>query len=129
MKKLALVCMGLIVLANGVAYVSAEDAKPEKGMVVGEVIEVSSFVTKGTHGPEHVDEGVYRINLGFPVGILEQETGQIWLCTYKNPAPASSLQNGAVVLEEYMGQKVVVQGLKYTRNGTNVIRIAIVSEY
>ena len=32
MKKIALICMGLSVLANGIAYVSAEDAKPEKGM-------------------------------------------------------------------------------------------------
>ena len=52
-------------LANGVAYGSAEDAKPGKGMVVGAVIEVSRFVTKGTRGHGDVEEGVDGINYVF----------------------------------------------------------------
>ena len=111
------------------AYGFAQDApKPEKGNLVGVAIEITTYAMKG-HGEEHFPGGKNRAEKGFPVGILEDETGEIWVCVYRNPAPASHLETANKVMAPYIGQKVVVQGLKYRAKGVKVIRVSVVSEY
>ena len=113
----------------GMAFVSAQEApKAEKGVLVGDAIEITTYAMKG-HGEEHVAGAKQRAERGFPVGILEEETGEIWVCVFRNTAPASHLETGNKVMTPYIGQKVVVQGLKYRAKGVNVIRVSVVSEY
>lgn len=129
MKKLALILVICISMLSAVAYVSADVAqKPEKGIIVGTAIEISTYAMKG------IDEGSTeamrnRCELGFPVGILDDETGQVYVCVYRNSAPASGLELANDVMVELMGMKVAAQGLKYRAKGAYVLRLSVISEY
>lgn len=132
MKKW-LIIVGVVVVAfAATAYVSSvsasEAAKPEKGVLVGDAIEISTYAMKGL-GEEYSSGAQHRAEAGFPVGLLEDETGEIWVCVYRNTAPASHLETANKVMAPFVGQKVVVQGLKYRANGVNVIRVSVISEY
>ena len=132
MKKWAFNLIAAALLVAGTYYVSAQpqDApKPEKKMIVGEVIDIAGFVMKGAIGEEHADAIKFRTEGGFPVGILDEESGEIYIAVYKNPAPASVLETANKVMAEYAGMKVAAQGLVYRSHGMNVIRIAIIGEY
>ena len=96
--------------------------------MVGNAIEITTYAMKGL-GEEHAAGGRQRAEHGFPVGILEEETGEIWVCVYRNTAPASHLETANKVMAPFIGQKVVVQGLKYRAKGVNVIRVSVISEY
>ncbi len=130
MKKLA-VAGALAVLVLGLALYNGVEAAPkgEKIMVIGEVIDIANFAMKGWSGEEYAEAGQHHAEKGLPLGILEEETGKLVIPVYKNPAPASTLESANKLLEPYMGKKVVVQGLKYSKQGIDVIRISIVSEY
>lgn len=112
------------------AWVFAQDAAPkgEKGIIVGDVIELGTYAMQG-NTPELVAAHKARIEEGFPVGILEEETGEVWVAVYRNNAPASHLELANKFLAEYVGKKATVQGLKYKAKGVNVIRVSVISEY
>ncbi len=120
--------MAVTVFAAMAYGFAQETPKPEKGVLVGDAIEITTYAMKG-HGEEHVAGAKSRAEHGFPVGILEEETGEIWVLAYRNTAPASHLETANKVMAPYIGQKVVVQGLKYRAKGVNVIRVSVVSEY
>ena len=120
------VVLGLA-LTMGVMQVNA-GTQGEKGIVVGDAVELSTLGMKGL-SEDTVDEMKNRAGQGFPVGIIEEETGTLWIAVYRNNAPASGLQPGNDKLSDYLGTKVVVQGLKYKNGGVNVIRFSNVSEY
>ncbi len=107
---------------------AAEAPKPEKGILVGTAIEITTYAMKGL-GEDTVPGAKHRAENGFPVGILEDETGDVWICSFRNSAPASHLETANEALAPYIGQKVVVQGLKYKAKGANVIRLSVISEY
>lgn len=123
---LALAVLAAIAAAT-VSGVSAQD-KAEKKMIVGDVIELSTFAMKDA-SEDQVEATRSRIEQGFPAAIVEDETGDVYVAVYKNPAPASSLERGNEHLLEYVGKKVVANGLVYERNGVKVIRMSLVSEY
>ncbi len=129
MKKVAVIAGFVALLAMSVVVVNTQaQAKPEKGMVVGDVIELSTYAIKGSDG-DNTETYKTRSEQGFPVGIVEDETGDVWICVFRSPAPASHLETGNKHLQEFMGKKVVVQGLKYQTKGLNVIRFSAISEY
>jgi hypothetical protein len=70
-----------------------------------------------------------RCEQGFPVGILDEASGEVWIAIFRNNAPASALETGNKMLQPFMGKKVVVQGLKYKAKGVNLMRVAVISEY
>lgn len=125
-------CLSVAALVfGGMALVSAETAgaKPEKGIIVGDVIEISTYAMKG-HGTDDISEASkYRAEEGFPVGILEEETGEVWIATYRSSAPASHLETANDHVMDLMGKKVAVQGLKYRAKGVSVVRMSLISEY
>lgn len=133
MKKWAAwTVVGAILLSvSGIAYVSSAMGveKPEKGILIGQAIEFSTYAMQDREGEGYVAALTNRAELGFPVGILEEGTGDIWIVVYRNPAPASGMQTGNEILAPLMGKKIVVQGLKYRAPGVNLIRISIASEY
>lgn len=113
-----------------VAYVSAQDApKPEKTFIVGEVIAIADYAMTGRRGEEAAEPGKFQAEKGFPVGILEEETGDIFIAVWRNSAPASHTELANKRLQDLMGMKVAAQGLVYRAKGINVIRMSLVSEY
>jgi hypothetical protein len=128
MKK-TLIAIALMVTLGSVAYVAADAAAaPEKGMVVGTAIEISTYATQGMTEKD-IAAMVARCEQGFPVGILDETTGEVWIAIFRNNAPASALETGNAQLKPFMGKKVSAQGLKYKAKGVNVIRVAVISEY
>jgi len=79
--------------------------------------------------PADVEAHRARIEEGFPVGIIEEETGEVWIAVFRDPAPASHLDTANEHLLPYAGKKTVVQGLKYRADGVNVVRVGVASEY
>ncbi len=128
MKKFTVAVVAILAICSTVAYVSA-DSRGEKGFVVGTVIEASTYAMKGLHDPGYAAAAASRADQGFPVGIVEEETGDVYICVYRNSAPASGMQTANAILKPMMGKKAVVQGVKYKSEGLNVIRISNVSEY
>ena len=129
MNKWLIVGGMAVTVFAAMAYGFAQEApKPEKGVIVGDAIEITTYAMKG-HTEEHFPGAKHRAEEGFPVGILEDETGEIWVCAYRNTAPASHLETANKIFAPYVGQKVVVQGLKYRAKGVNVIRVSVISEY
>jgi hypothetical protein len=127
MKKPFVLLVSLIVL-SAVAYVAAEVAAPEKGIVIGTAIEISTYATQGATGND-IPAMTSRCEQGFPVGILDEASGEVWIAIFRNNAPASALETGNKMLQPFMGKKVVVQGLKYKAKGVNLMRVAVISEY
>ena len=129
MKKWLVIAVVAVTVFSAMAVGYAEGgAKPEKGIIVGNVIEITTYAMKGL-GEDTVEGAKHRAETGFPVGILEDGTGIVWIATYRHTAPASHLETANELLAEYVGMKVAAQGLKYTQKGANVVRLSVVSEY
>lgn len=131
MKKWTVVAlMAMVVIGSMVGVLAAVDAtKPVKGVIVGDVIELTTYAMKG-HGSEEIIAGAKnRVGQGFPVAILEEETGNIFVAVYKDNAPASAMVMGNKILQPFVGRKVVATGQIYRANGMNLIQIRFVSEY
>ena len=101
MFKKSILALGVIAMVfSAVTYVSAQ-AKGEKGVLVGTVIEITSYAMKGL-GEETIEGHKNRAEHGFPVGLLEDETGVVWICTFRSSAPASHLETANERLIEYI---------------------------
>lgn len=132
MKKLLLALMVSVSVFGTTAYVSAqgEDAnKPEKGMIIGTAIELAMYAMKGDVEGDNITAAKARAEQGFPVGIIDEETDALYVCVFRDPAPASHLETANKYLAPLVGQKVVSQGLIYKTKYYNLIRMSIVSEY
>ena len=130
MRKWIFGLTATLVMGAGSIYLYAQQApKPEKGMIVGEVIDVTTYAMKGARGEDMEEAGKYRANLNFPIAIIEEETGDVFIAVYKNPAPASELDMANRILMEWMGKKVTVQGRIYRAPGINLIEIRVAYEY
>lgn len=124
MKKSMIAVVAVALIAVAIVNVNAA-TKPEKGVIVGKLVELTSYAMID----ENVEASKARAEEGFPVGIIEDETNTIWLLAYRSSAPASHLEVANSRTIELMNQQVVVQGLKYTNNGVNVVRFSTISEY
>lgn len=123
--------LAAIIVVGAIGYYSAAakaKTEPVNGTIVGEVIDISDYAMYGRRGSEHAQSGSYRAEKGFPVAILEEETGEVWVAVYRLPVPAAGLQTANSVLGPLMGKQVVAQGLLYRAPGVNLIRIALVRE-
>jgi len=139
-KWTGLVVAALCAIAFGLGQISAspnaalaaeetEAPKPEKGVLVGEVVDIANYAMKGWLGPEHAEASAYHVERGMPVGILDEESGDLFVAVYRDNAPASHLEAANEVLKPLVGKKVAVQGLIYRAEKINLVRIAVVSEY
>lgn len=131
MRKVILGAILASVIFGGVSYVSAagKNVPAQKGVIVGEVIDISTYAMQGKLGAEQAEAGLFRCELGFPVGILEEKTGVVWVAVYRNPVPAAGLQTANLILAPLLGKKAVIQGWLYRAKGVNLIRVGVVSEY
>lgn len=130
MKKVHIFVAATLVLFVAWTFASPAGApQGEEGLLIGEVIDITGYAKFGRLGEEHIEAGQYRAGHGFPIGILEDETEDVWIAVYRLPVPAAGLQTANSVLKPYMGQTVVAQGTKYRVKGANLIQISLVSEY
>ncbi len=114
-----------VLLVSMTFVVSGESAQPEKGILIGTAIELSTYAMQGNNA----ESMVFRAEHGFPVGLIEEETGELFICVFRNPAPASSMETANKCMTPLMGKKVVLQGLVYRSDSFNLIRIGTISEY
>lgn len=114
-----------VLLVSMTFVVSGEPAQPEKGILIGTAIELSTYAMQGNNA----ESMVFRAENGFPVGLIEEETGELFICVFRNPAPASSMETANKRMTPLMGKKVVLQGLVYRSDSFNLIRIGTLSEY
>lgn len=130
MKKVltALTVLALAGTASMTVVSAQNESKAEKKLIIGDVIELSTFAMKDEE-EDLTGATRSRLEQGFPAAIVEDETGDVYVAVYKNPAPASKLERGNEHLLEFVGKKVVANGLVYERNGIKVIRMSLVSEY
>lgn len=127
MKKRVLAVAIVAILATAIVNVNAA-TKPEKGMLIGTIVELTTFAMTGDM-EGNLETAKKRAEHGFPVGLIEDETGTLWILAYRSAAPASHLKVANKYVQEYMGMQVVVQGLKYENKGVNAIRFSAISEY
>jgi hypothetical protein len=121
--------MIVAMLGFAVTYASAiTRQEPVSGVVVGHAVEISTYAVKGLDA-EHIESMKFRSEKGFPVGIIEEETGKLYVCVYRNPAPASGLETANDKLAPFLGQKVAAQGLVYSEGDVKLLRLSIVTEY
>lgn len=128
MKKLLVVVAVAFAMIVVVVTYSQAQTTPEKATIMGEVIDVAGYAMKGARGEESAAAGTYRAEGGFPVGILENDTGTVFIAVYRNPAPASSLEPANAVLAPLMGKEVVARGRVFRTQGVTVIEIALAAE-
>jgi hypothetical protein len=129
MKNRTLVGFVFVAMFATAALVAGDAAvTPEKGVIIGTAVELSTYAMQGT-GEGSSDAMLARCQQGFPVGIVEEETGIVWVCVYRSNAPASGMETANETLQEFMGKKVAAQGLKYAAKGVNVLRLSVLSEY
>lgn len=129
-KKILLASVVTAIGFTAVVFAATLTAsQPEKGMIIGEVIDITSYAMHGRLGLEHREAGLYRAEHGFPIGLIEEETGTVWNAVYRLPVPAAGLQTANKIMAPFMGQKVVVQGSLYRAKGVNLVRVSLVSEY
>lgn len=116
------------VLVAGSLVAAEVTSKPQKGVIVGTAIELSSYAMQGADDGA-ADAMIARCEQGFPVGILEDETGKVWVCVYRDNAPASGMVPANKAMQAFMGKKIAAQGMKYEAQGVNVFRLSVISEY
>ena len=136
MKNFALGIVLTVVVLGTISYVGAavdvgnEGPNPsEELVIVGDVIELANYAMYGRVGAEHADAMKYRAEHGFPVGIIDDESGDVFIAIYRLPVPAAGMQTANAILQPFLGQKVVCQGRVWRAKGLNLIRISVVSEY
>jgi hypothetical protein len=125
MKKSLLALAAVLVVAATMVQVNAQ-SKPEKGVIVGTLVELTSYAMLEE---ENLDAAKERAKEGFPIGIIEEETNTLWLLAFRSSAPASHLEVANEHVDGLIGKQVVIQGLKYNKNGINVVRFSTISEY
>ena len=129
MKKSTFAFAVLSVALAAFALVSANAGeKPKMSTIVGQAVELSSYAMLGG-GEEHSAAMQNRCEQGFPVGIVEEETGDLYICIYRHPAPASPMETANEKLLPLMGRQVAAQGLVYKSGSVNVMRVNVISEY
>lgn len=131
MKKWAIGLSIVAILAtSGFVYVSAQEpVKPEKAVVVGMAVAIPHYAMSGEVGEEFAEAHKFQCEEGFPVGILDQETGELYVCVFRDNAPASHLETANEMMAPLMGKKVAASGLVYKAAGVNVLRFGVISEY
>ena len=127
MKRLKVAFAATLAMSFVAAAFVYAQAKPEKGVLVGTVVDLGTYAMQGL-GEEHNEAHKARIEEGFPVGVVTDE-GEVWVCIYRDNAPASHLEPANRHLAEYAGMKCAIQGLQYKAKGVNVIRVSVLSEY
>jgi hypothetical protein len=127
MKRFQWACAAAVVASLAVGTFVHAQAKPQKGVLVGTVVDIGSYAMLGM-SEDQIPAHKARIEEGFPVGVIDED-GKMWVCVYRDNAPASHLETANKYMADFAGMKCAIQGLKYEADGVNVIRVSVISEY
>lgn len=128
MSRRPLILTLALVLGSGTfLWQQIAEAAPQRETIMGEVVDITGLLMKGTRGEEGAKAGQHHAGRGFPLGILTEE-GDVYIAVYRNPAPASALETANDLLFDLMGKQVVAQGRLFEGSGLHLIEIAIVGE-
>lgn len=125
--KVTLAAGSFALVALFASFLSAQGARGRE-TVTGEVVDLFGYVSEGRHGAEFAEAGKYRVENGFPVGIVNLENGAIYVAVFRDPSPASALETANGVLVDLVGKEVVAQGKVSEKHGLKLIELAVVSE-
>ena len=126
MRNRELIIVLSVALLGVGAYLGAQGSSSRETLT-GEIIDIASYAMRDARGEEHAEAMKYRVEKGFPVGLLT-ESGEVFIAVYRDPAPAASLVAANAALLDLVGKQVVCQGRVYRKSGINVVEIAVVAE-
>lgn len=116
-------CVLALGIAGGYAHAQTKKDAPQSKLISGEVISLCGYLVRDQHGEEGRDAGIFLTETkGLPIAILEEETGEIYIAVWKG------FQSATPKLAPYMGMKVNAKGFVYSKAGTHLIELQIVSE-
>lgn len=117
MKKVIILIIAVMLLSAG--YVFAQEMKTIKG----EVIDVSCYVAAGAKGESHKECALACLRAGEPGGILEENTGKVYLVVTEDHTT-----NPTTKLLPYVAQMVEAKGSVNERAGISTIDIKEIKE-
>jgi hypothetical protein len=126
MKRRTLCLVLLISLMAGWSGLVGAADKP-RTTLTGEIIDLTTFAMKADAAERDAEAMGYRVEGGFPVGLLTDD-GEVYIAVYRNPAPAAGLETANKILRPLVGKQVVCQGRVFENGPVKVVEIAIVSE-
>jgi hypothetical protein len=102
--------------------VAHEKVQIETKMIQGEVVDITCYLRHDSKGAKHVKCAEYCANLGMPLGLLEDETNQLYLIIpagHEDPKP---------LVFPHLGDKVKVHGKLYAMGGLTGVEIEKIEE-
>lgn len=90
--------------------------------VMGEVIDITCFVSHEGKGEKHKSCGMECLEKGLPVGLAEAKTGKIYLVVTNRHEPANKELKG------YMADQVTITGDIHEGNGVTLLLMSKVEK-
>jgi hypothetical protein len=115
LKKIVLTGMFLFIVIGVVSAATTQT-------ILGEVVDLSCYVTEGARGAAHETCAIACIKNGEPAGILEEKTGKIYLVVtgdHSNPADK---------VLPFVAKMVEVTGMVNERSGIMTVDIQTIKE-
>jgi hypothetical protein len=107
-----------LVTALAFASAAAEEKKPGKVTVTGEVIDSACYIKMGAKGESHRDCAQKCGDAGIPLALLEDGTNTvIWL------ASVADMETPNAKLRPHAGRKVTVTGTYAERGGAKILLV------
>ena len=111
-----------VFLIAGVSLAARDAKNGEKKLISGEVVSVWNYLARDQHGEEQRGFSVRLAEKGLPIGILDDESGEIFIAVVDGPGSAVRK------LVPFMGMRVNAQGPVYHKAGVHLIEIQVVAE-
>jgi hypothetical protein len=118
-KRMVMTLLGLLVA------VSMADAQKKETTIIGEVVDIVSYITKGMKpntpdGKEILDASVKG---GNPLGLLETKTGKLYVVTMKQANTSAT-----ATLLPFTGIKVAASGKVYKRGSCQLLIMSVIGK-
>ena len=120
------VTLALLVVAGATAHEGEKHASEEPNIdlmtIDGEIIDITCYIRHDSRGPEHLKCALSCAELGMPLGLLENGTGELFLIL-----PAGHSDPREAVLR-YIARKVRIDGILWFSGGLTGIEIVKIHE-
>ena len=118
MKKSIVFCAAMLLMFFvRVSTVHAQDTKPDKATVTGEIIDMDCYMSMGAHGADHKSCASKCIANGTPMGLLTKD-GKVYVLTapHDNLDPYNKLKKQAA-------STVTITGEVYNKGGVQSLQV------
>jgi hypothetical protein len=115
----------VLIAAMAVSAFAQAQSKPGDVVLVGEIIDVKCYTTgmMGGRGPEHEDCAIACIKGGLPVGLLDEESGQVYTIV-----PAKGMKGANTALLPFVAKRVKIQGSLVEKGGNQILAYTSIEE-